>query len=469
MKKFKLPSAYTVLFLIIIIIAALTWIVPAGQYEMRLDENLGQDVPVSGTYHQVDANPQSFEEVILAPIAGFYDPDSYEANGVDVALFVLIIGGFLAVVTRTGAIDAGITKIMTVLRGREHLMIPILMILFSLGGTLYGMAEETLAFYPLLIPVLIRAGYDSVTGVAVVMLGAGIGTLGSTLNPFATAIASDAAQSSLMIGIGLRSVIYIVGLVVCILYVMRYAKKVKKNPELSLVADMRQANYDHFVGSVNVGSVDDLTLTKRIILILFLVTFGLMVWGVSMAGWWMARMSGLFLFMAIVIGVVGRLSETEFIESFVDGARDLLGVALIIGIARGIVVIMDGGMMTATVLYWSEHAMSGLSSIVFINLMYWIEIVLSFLVPSSTGLAVLTMPIMAPLADFSGVGRDLVVTAYQSASGLVNLVTPTSGVVMGGLAIGRVTYDVWLKYVWPILVAAFLIVTICISVYPLLA
>jgi len=181
------------------------------------------------------------------------------------------------------------------------------------------------------------------------------------------------------------------------------------------------------------------------------VAFGIMIWGVAAEGWWMARMSALFLVMSIVVAFVGRLSESEFTDTFVDGARDLLGVALIIGIARGIVVVMNGGMITDTVLYWSEQAVSGLSSIVFINVMYWIQILLSFFVPSSSGLAVLTMPIMAPLADFSDVGRDLVVTAYQSASGIVNLMTPTSGVVMGALAMGRVPYEKWLKYVWPLL------------------
>ncbi len=451
MKQFKFPSAYTILFLIIIFVAILTWIVPAGKYDTRMDEAIGKEVPIAGTYHHVEPNPQGFEDVVLAPIAGFYNPDSYEANGIDVALFVLIIGGFLMVVTKTGAIDAGIAKAMEALKGKEKWMIPLLMAFFSLGGTIYGMAEESLAFYPLLIPVMIAAGYDALTAVAVILLGAGIGTLGSTVNPFATVIASDAAGVPFTDGIILRLIFYIVGLLICIVFVMRYAEKVKKDPKASLVADMYESNREHFLTSTDASDVPELTGRRKLILLLFLVAFGIMIWGVAAEGWWMARMSALFLVMSIVVAFVGRLSESEFTDTFVDGARDLLGVALIIGIARGIVVVMNGGMITDTVLFWSEQAVSGLSSIVFINVMYWIQILLSFFVPSSSGLAVLTMPIMAPLADFSDVGRDLVVTAYQSASGMVNLMTPTSGVVMGALAMGRVPYEKWLKYVWPLL------------------
>ncbi|OQX40244.1 MAG: C4-dicarboxylate ABC transporter [Oceanospirillales bacterium LUC14_002_19_P2] len=451
MKQFKFPSAYTILFLIIIFVAILTWIVPAGKYDTRMDETIGKDVPIAGTYHHVEPNPQGFEDVVLAPIAGFYNPDSYEANGIDVALFVLIIGGFLMVVTKTGAIDAGIAKAMEALQGKEKWMIPLLMAFFSLGGTIYGMAEESLAFYPLLIPVMIAAGYDALTAVAVILLGAGIGTLGSTVNPFATVIASDAAGVSFTDGIFLRLVFYIVGLLICIVFVMRYAEKVKRDPKASFVADMYEANREHFLTSTDAADVPELTGRRKIILLLFLVAFGIWIWGVAAEGWWMARMSALFMVMSIVVAFVGRLGEAEFTDTFVDGARDLLGVALIIGIARGIVVVMNGGMITDTVLYWSEQAVSGLSSIVFINVMYWIQILLSFFVPSSSGLAVLTMPIMAPLADFSDVGRDLVVTAYQSASGMVNLMTPTSGVVMGALAMGRVPYEKWIKYVWPLL------------------
>ena len=450
MTKLKFPSAYTILFLLIILMAVMTWIVPAGQYQMEKNETLGRMVPVVGSYQTVDANPQGVIEVLMAPIEGFYDPASYAARAVDVALFVLIIGGFLAVVTKTGAIDAGISGTMIRLKGREKWMIPILMGLFAMGGTVYGMAEETIPFYALLIPVIIAAGYDSIVAVAIIMIGAGIGCLGSTINPFATVIASNAAEINFMSGLGLRVAILVLGWAICVFYVMRYAEKVKRDPSQSIVAHQKDANEAHFLHGKG-QQAPELNGMRKLVLAIFTLTFGVMMWGVSAAGWWMAELSALFIAASIVVGLVGRLSEAEITNTFVDGARDLLGVALIIAIARGLVVVMDNGNITHTILNSAEGLLAGLNNIAFINAIYWVEAVLCLVVPSSSGLAVLSMPVLAPLADFAGVARELVVTAFQSASGLPNLVTPTSGVVMGGLAIGRVAYSSWLKFIGPLL------------------
>ena len=461
---FKFPTAYTILFGLIVAVAIATWFVPAGEYDRAYNEALDRDVPVPGTYKEVEANPQGFTDILLAPIAGFFDPGSYEANAIDVALFVLVIGGFLGVVTKTGAIDAGIGRAMVALKGHEKWMIPILMALFAAGGTIYGMAEETLAFYMLVIPVMIRAGYDSATGVAIIMIGAGMGTLGSTINPFATVIAANAAGVPFTDGIILRFIILIVGWLACVAFVMRYAERVRHDPSRSIVADRKAENEAFFLRGGDGPDETEFTLQQKIILVIFAASFAVMIWGVSAGGWWMAEMSALFIFAALVVGFVAWMGEETFTSSFVDGARDLLGVALIIGIARGIVVVMDAGKMTDTVLFWSEGAVAGLSTIAFISTMYWLEVALSFLVPSSSGLAVLTMPIMAPLADFAGVGRDLVVTAYQSASGIVNLITPTSAVVMGGLAIGRVPYERWLKFMVPLLVILTIIIMAALAI-----
>lgn len=398
----------------------------------------------------------------MAPIQGFYDPANYMARAVDVALFVLVIGGYLAVVTQTGAIDAGIAKIMVYLKGKERWMIPILMGLFALGGTVYGMAEETIPFYALLIPVMIAAGYDSVVGVAIIMVGAGIGCLGSTINPFATVIASNAAEINFVDGIGLRLAILIIGWLACVIYVMRYADKVKRDPSLSLVATQREANTAYFLHGSN-ETAPELTLTRKIVLAIFGLTFAIMMWGVASEGWWMAELSALFIGSSIVAGLVGKLSEVEITDSFINGARDLLGVALIIAIARGLVVVMDDGNITHTILNFAEGLLVGLPQVLFINAIYWIEAVLCLVIPSSSGLAVLSMPILAPLADFAGVGRELVVTAFQSASGLPNLVTPTSGVVMGGLAIGRIGYSTWLRFIGPLLAFLTTMVMILLS------
>ncbi|MGF1716179.1 YfcC family protein [Photobacterium chitinilyticum] len=450
MTRIKFPSAYTILMLLTVLMAVLTWVIPAGQYQMENNEVLGRMVPLVGSYQTVDANPQGIVDVLMAPIQGFYDPASYAARAVDVALFVLVIGGFLAVVTETGAIDAGIAGTMKRLAGREKWMIPILMGLFALGGTVYGMAEETIPFYALLIPVMIAAGYDSIVGVAIIMVGAGIGCLGSTINPFATVIASNAAEINFMEGFALRAIILVLGWLACVIYVMRYAEKVKRDPMQSIVAHQKDENLKHFLHSKE-QQAPELTGKRKAVLAIFGLTFAVMMWGVSLAGWWMAELSALFIGSSIIVGFVGRLSEVEITDSFVNGARDLLGVALIIAIARGLVVVMDNGNITHTILNYAEGLLGGLHEVAFINAIYWVEAVLCLVVPSSSGLAVLSMPVLAPLADFAGVGRELVVTAFQSASGLPNLVTPTSGVVMGGLAIGRVSYSSWLKFIGPLL------------------
>lgn len=460
----RFPTAYSILFLLIILVAALTWIIPAGQYERVMNEEIGREVAVPGTFEVVEPNPQGFVEVLMAPTAGFYDPDSYAANAIDVALFVLFLGGFLGVVNATGAIDTAIRSAMHKLEGREIWMIPILMLLFALGGTTYGMAEETLAFYAILIPIIIAAGYDAVTGVAIILIGAGIGVLGSTINPFATVIASNAAGIPFTEGMVMRLVLLIGGLLICCAYVMRYAQRVKNDPSKSIVARQREAHRKLFLQGHD--EIDDFTLslTQKLVLVIFVLTFVAMVWGVSSQDWWMANMGALFLGAAIVVGLVARLGEKRLTSCFVDGARDLLGVALVVGLARGIVVIMEQGMIADSILHSAETTLGGMSALGFINLIFWIEVGMSFFVPSSSGLAVLSMPILAPLADFANVSRDLVVTAYQSANGLVNLINPTFAVVIGGLAIGRVSYDKWLVFIWPLLLILTIFISVVISI-----
>jgi uncharacterized ion transporter superfamily protein YfcC len=267
----------------------------------------------------------------------------------------------------------------------------------------------------------------------------------------------------------LRLVILIGGLLTCIAYVMRYAAKVKADPSRSVVAKQRDAHRRIFLSDADAEfSEPKLTGTQKLVLVLFFATFAVMIWGVSSQGWWMAKMGALFFGMAIVVGLVARMGEKKLTSAFIDGAKDLLGVALVIGLARGIVVIMEQGLIADTILNSAADTLGGLSEIAFINLMLWIEIGMSFLVPSSSGLAVLSMPILAPLGDFASVSRDLVVTAYQSASGLVNLITPTSAVVIGGLAIGRVSFDRWLVFVWPLLLILTIFIMAALSVATLL-
>ncbi len=464
-RGFKLPSAYTILFALIVVMAIATWIVPAGLYELTKDGS-----PIPGTYHEVDSHPSRIlVDSLTAPINGLYGIENNKGNisyyndgtlfgAIDVALFILVIGGFLGITMRTGAIQNGIGKLVEKLQGRERWMIPILMIVFAIGGSTYGMAEESLAFYALVITVMIAAGYDALVGAAVVLLGCGIGTFGSTINPFATGIASGFAGVSISDGLVLRLVMLIVGLVIGIFFVLRYADRVKADPSRSVIAGLREKNEQHFKAGETTA---DLTGRQKAILAVFGLAFGVMMFGVipwedmnlpiPTLWWWFPEMTASFLLFSVIIGLIAGLSEEDLTGSFVDGARDLLGVALIIGIARGITVVMNNGQITDTVLHWAEQALGDVGQAGFALVMFALFLPLSFLIPSSSGLATVAMPIMTPLASFADVPAELVVTAFQSASGIMNLFIPTSAVVMGGLAIARVPYGTYLRWVWPLL------------------
>jgi uncharacterized ion transporter superfamily protein YfcC len=474
---FSLPSAYTILFALIVLAAIATWIIPAGTYNLNPEGE-----PIPGTYHEVDAKPaRILVDSLTAPINGLYGIEDATGNinyynsgslfgAIDIALFILVIGGFLGVTMKTGAIQAGIGGLVQRMKGRERLLIPALMAVFALGGTTYGMAEESLAFYALVITVLIAAGYDALTGAAVVLLGCGIGVIGSTVNPFATGIASGIAGVSISDGLIGRLIILIAGLAIGIFFVLRYADRVKKDPSKSVVYAMKAENEARFRAESDGGDIA-LTGTHKVILALFALAFVAMIYGVipwedlgiplPTWWWWFPEMTASFLLFAIIIGLVGRMGEGELAATFVDGARDLLGVALIIGIARGITVIMNNGQITDTVLHWIERALGDTGEAAFAIVMFGLFLPLSFLIPSSSGLATLAMPITAPLAGFVGVPESLVVTAYQSASGLMNLFIPTSAVVMGGLAIARVPYGTYLRWVWPLLA---MLAVLCIVV-----
>ena len=443
MKRFRMPTAYTVLFILLFLVAAATWIVPAGEYA-RTNEG----TPIAGSYQETASAPQGVGDVLLASFSGFYD-------AVDVAVFILMVGGFLGVMMKTGAIDAGIARIVGKLNGRESLLIPILMVLFSLGGTSFGMWEETMAFFPLLIPVFTAAGYDAVTAIAVVLLGSGAGIMAGTVNPFATGIASGFAGVSLGDGLGLRLVLYGAYLAAAVWYVMAYARRVKTAPPALPAGEGR--------------ALPPLTARHKGALALFALVFLTMIYAVipfsdmglplPTLGWWFPQLSALFLVGGAAMGLLYGLGEAETAESFVAGAADLAGVSFIIGISRGITVLMNDGRITDTVLHWGEEALRGAGSAAFILLVYLLYLPLSVLIPSSSGLATLSIPIVAPLGRFAGVEGSLVVTAFQAASGLVNLVTPTAAVVMGALALGHAPYDRWLKFIWK-LALIFLLLTL---------
>ncbi len=449
MKKFRIPTSYTILFVLLLLVAAATWLVPAGEYDMVEGE------PAAGSYHRVDPSPQGVGAVIEAPFAGFYD-------AVDVAMFILMVGGFLGVVMKSEAIDAGVAHVIRRLDGRERLLIPILMLFFGLGGTSFGMWEETMAFYPLLIPVFLAAGYDALVGIAVILLGAGVGVMCSTVNPFATGIAAGFAGISLGEGLLLRLVMLVLFEAAAIWFVMRYAAKIKKRAAPT------------GTGPAERPDAPPLTGKRKVVLVLFTLVFLVMIYSVipfddlglplPALGWWFSELSGLFLVGGLAIGLFYGMGEEDTIGAFVAGAADLIGVAFIIGISRGITVLMNDGRITGTILHWGETALTGAGHMAFVALVYLIYLPLSVLIPSSSGLATLSIPILAPLGDFAAVGKDLIVTAFQSANGLVNMVTPTAAVVMGALTVGRVSYPRWLRFVWKPLLAYLVLTLVLLAV-----
>jgi uncharacterized ion transporter superfamily protein YfcC len=483
--RFTLPSAYTILFALIVLAALATWFVPAGTYELN-----DQGEPVPGTYHTVKSQPaRILVDSLTAPINGLYGIENSKGNisyynsgtlfgAIDVALFILVIGGFLGITMKTGAIQGGIGLLVARFQGRERWLIVILMIVFAIGGTTFGMAEESLAFYALVITVMIAAGYDAVTGAAVVLLGCGIGVIGSTINPFATGIASGIAGIPLSDGLIGRIVILVVGLAVGIFFVLRYADRVKADPSKSVVFDQKAENEARFRAQSDGEGPVGMTGRQKVILAVFGLAFLLMMYGVipwedlgvplPTLWWWFPEMTASFLLFAIIIGLIARMKEADLTATFIDGARELLGVALIIGIARGVTVIMNNGQITDTVLHWAEVALGDVGKVAFSIVMYGLFLPLSFLIPSSSGLATVSMPIMSPLAGFIGVNEKLVVTAYQSANGVMNLFIPTSAVVMGGLAIARVPYGRYLRWVWPLLLLLTIVVVIVLAVSALL-
>lgn len=488
-KTWRFPSAFTVLFGVTVAVWILAFVVPSGVYQ--IDAASGRPIP--GSYARADTGlsvVDRLHDLFMAPVNGLLGTKStatgvigpYETGklfgAAGVFLFVLAIGIFITMTMKSGAIDAGIARIGARFAGPGIALIIILMVLFSMGGTTEGMAEETLGFYALVVPLMLKLGYDRMVAASVILLGAGIGTLTSTINPFATGVASGSADISISDGIGLRLVMYIVLTAVTIGYVVRYAKRVKANPELSLVGFGTGTGFVGGAASgLSNGVEEPATITSRQRLVLWLMgsTFAFMIfaivpWAQVIHGpdaksygfqldWYFPELAALFIVMAIVIGLVAGLGEKGMTDTIVSGAGDFISVGLIIVLARGVTVIMNNAKITDTVLHSLEGVVSGTPKWVFGPLMFLLNIPLAFLVPSSSGHAALAVPVLAPLADFANVKRGLVVTGFQSASGWMNLFTPTSAVVMGGLALAKVKYNRYLRFIAPLLGILLVLIT----------
>jgi uncharacterized ion transporter superfamily protein YfcC len=481
-KTLKFPTAFTVLAAVLAVVWVASFLIPSGAYQT--DPETGGPRPGSyQVFRSCDAAGadercvdkslvEQFNRLRVTTPNGLYgvenadglvgaDEEGFLHGSAQIFFFVLAVGAFITVAMKTGAIQTGIGRLALRVRGSGAALIAVLMLSFALGGTTYGMWEETLGFFALLVPLSLALGYDRIVAVAIIFFGAGTGVVASTVNPFATGVASDAAGISVGDGIALRVVLWVVLVSVAIAYVMRYARRVAADPSRSIVGIGPR---DREESSGLVTDVGELAGRQKVVLALFLVAFAVMVYGfvpwddVFGSSWplptfttfYFTEASMLFIVLAVVVGLVAKLGEEGTVTTIVSGAADFLGAALIIVVARGITVVMKNTAITDTILSWTESAVSGTSAGVFGVLALIVNLPIAFLVPSSSGHAALVMPILAPLADFAGVDRSIAVTAYQAASGLVNYITPTAAVVMGGLALAKVRYDHYLRFALPL-------------------
>lgn len=480
-KKRGMPSSFTILLLLLAIVAVIT-------------------VVISGTSGGAvtAARPSDF---FTAPVKGF-------ADALPVCLFVMILGGFLGMMTETGALDNGIAVLVKKLHGREIMLVPVLMLIFSLGGTTYGMCEETVPFYALLAATMMAAGFDPLVGAATVLLGAGCGCLGSTVNPFAVGAAVDAltgvgieVNQTIIISLGL--VLWAVTTLISIAFVMNYAKKVKadKGSTILSMQELKDAEEAHGAAAAEVTKDVKLTGRQKAVLGIFTFTFAVMIVGfipladlnAGVAGFfdngvydaegnvitqaWSAVITGLpigqwyfdeastwFFVMAIVIGIVGGLSEKKIVDTFITGAADMMSVVLIIALARGISVLMAATGLDVYVLDAAANALAGLSGVIFAPMSFLVYFGLSFLIPSTSGMATVSMPIMGPLAAELGFAPEVMVMIFSAAIGVVNLFTPTSGAIMGGLALAKVEWTTWLKFALKLIVVLTIVCAVILTI-----
>ncbi|MEG0895045.1 MAG: TRAP transporter large permease subunit, partial [Oscillospiraceae bacterium] len=411
-----------------------------GNLEKFLDGSIYKPVAVPGSYEKVEQQPQGFFETLLAPISGVYET-------IDIILFVFIIGGIIGVLNHMGAFSAGIGALSKITKGKEFILIMFITILIAAGGTTFGLAEETIALYPIMVPIFLAAGYDVITCIAAIYLGSCIGTMFPTINPFSAGIASNAAGISMADGMGFRAIGLVVGIVLTLAYILIYAKKVRKNPEKSLCYDQLEHHKEKYCYK---GEVPKFTVRMKISLAVFGLTFAVLVWGLVSKQWWFDSMTMLFLACGILLAFTTGIPEKEYVSQFIAGAADLMGVALVVGIARAVNILLENGLVSDTILNFFSNGIAGMNPIIFIILMMLVFIVLGFFINSSSGLAVLSIPIMAPLASTVGVSRSAIISAYCYGLGLISFITPT-GLILATLAMVDVPFNKWLKFVLPLM------------------
>ncbi len=464
-KKFKVPHTYVLLFALIIIMALLTYVIPAGQYEkMEIETETGKRMvvdPDSFTY--VDKNPAKPFDILKAFPKGLSAAQS-------IVFFIFIVGGAFNIVNQTGAVEAGISKVALSLKGKEKLMIPIIVFIFSLGGATIGMAEEAIVFVPIGIALARALGYDAITGMAIVALGAAAGFTSGFMNPFTVGVAQGIAGIEPMFsGMVLRLVIWVCTLALVIFYINRYANKVKADVKNSYVYELEMTEKDMAIDLTNVRKM---TQRDIFVLLIFLVGMVVLVFGVFQYGWYITEIAAIFLAIGIFSGLAAGMKLDDIAKHFIAGAKDMATGALVVGLARGLLVIMEGAVIIDTIVYGLAGAISQLPKAISAIGMLLVQSFLNFIIPSGSGLAATTMPIMAPLADVIGVTRQTAVLAYQFGDGITNSLIPTSGVLMANLSIAKIKYEDWFKFVgplmllWTLLGCIFMIIAVIINYGP---
>ena len=445
-QKMQMPHTLVIIAVIIAIVAVATYIIPGGAYETTVNES-GKTVVVNGTFKYIQSQPQNIFKVLQAPIQGIVE-------GAEIIAFLFIVGGAFSVISKTKAIDFGILRIVEIFKGKEILVLPILIFMFSLGGATFGMSEESVAFIAILLPLVLALGYDSIVAMCVTYLACNLGFSSAMLNPFTVGIGQSIAEVPLYSGVEYRTIIWFITTAVGCAFVMIYAMKIKKNPKLSPVFESDQIKHEK-LKDIQSESAEFTTAHKIIVLSLF-IGIGIIVYGVLKLEFWIPEIAGIFLAVGLISGIVGKLEPNEMASAFTEGAKDMIGAAILIGFARSIMIIAQNANIIDTILFNLSNAIGHLPSLIAAYIMLPIQMFINFFVNSGSGQAALTMPILAPLGDLVGISRQLTVLIYQLGDGFSNAMFPTSGVLIACLGIAGIPYGKWLKWIIPLQIILFI-------------
>lgn len=470
-KQFKVPHVYAIIFALMVIFAVLTWIVPSGSYQRQ--EVNGREVTVAGTYEQSEKtyiDEETGDEVDLRQ--GVFDvlqaPTRGIQEAIEVVAFILIVGGSFQVITKTGAITSGMGRVVRRFKNKDILIIPIAMVLFALGGTSFGMAEETLPFFAIFMPIMMAMGFDSMTAFMVVFVGARTGYIASTINPFNVLIAQGILGIQGNPQLWLRMIAWVVLTVVAITWVVLYARRVKKNPETSITFEDDIAKKVEFAADESALDAE-FTGRQKGVLAVFIAGMCLIIWGLVTQGWYMNEISAVFLAMGLLAGVIAGFSQDVIAQEFVAGIADFAFSAIVVGLARGILVIASDGMIIDTILNALATGLGGIPAVLFTTLLYAVENLLAILVPSSSGLAALTAPIFGPLTELMGLNPEAAVWALSMGSATMSLICPTSAILVAGLGVCKIKLGQWWKTVWKFFLVVSLINIVFVAISGLIA